>query len=129
MEQHKEEIEAAGLRVVAIGLGQPKHARRFCTRLAPSITCLTNEKSRLHRTYGLERSGRFSALRPGVLAAAARAGARGHMQGTATGDMAIKPGTFIVDQAGIIQAAHFSAHSGDHPDLPELITEFQGREK
>jgi peroxiredoxin len=31
------------------------------------------------------------------------------------------PGTFIVDQQGIIQYAYYSEHAGDHPEVGELL--------
>lgn len=31
------------------------------------------------------------------------------------------PGTFIVDQQGIIQYAYYSQHAGDHPRIDDLI--------
>jgi peroxiredoxin len=121
LELHREEIEATGLRVVAVGLGQPKHARRFGDKLAPSVDCVTTEEPALHKTYGVERGNRLRMVAPDALAAGARAAARGHVQGTPTGDTQHLPGTFIVDEDGILRFAHYSKHAGDHPDLSALL--------
>lgn len=121
MELHKEEIEAAGLRVVAVGLGQPKHARHFGDKLAPSVDCITTEEPVLHSTYGVERGNMLRMIAPDAIAAGARAASRGHTQGSATGDMQRLPGTFIVDETGILRYAYYSKHAGDYPELGELL--------
>lgn len=121
MELHREEIEAAGLRVVAVGLGQPKHARHFGQRLAPSVECVTNEEPVLHAAYGVERASLLRLVMPDAIRAGARAAARGHTQGEATGDTQRLPGTFIIDADGIVRYAHYGKYAGDNPDLPSLL--------
>jgi peroxiredoxin len=121
LELHREAIEAAGLQVVAVGLGQPKHARRFGDKLAPSVACVTNEEPALHATYGVERGNVLRMVAPDAVLAGAKAAARGHTQGTATGDTQRLPGTFIVDAAGIVRYAYYGKHAGDNPDLDKLL--------
>ena len=121
MELHKDEIETAGLRVVAVGLGQPKHARHFGDKLAPSVECVTNEEPVLHQTFGIERANMLRLIAPDAIKAGARAASRGHTQGQATGDAQRLPGTFIVDSDGIIRYAHYGKHAGDNPDLLSLV--------
>lgn len=123
MERHQDNFAEAGLQVVAIALGEPKHARRFCGRLAPSVTCYCNQQADVYRAYGLERGGLRQALNPGLLLASARAAAGGHVQGEATGDVRMLPGTFVVDKAGVIRYVYYSQHAGDHADIPALLQE------
>jgi len=124
LELHREEIEAAGLRVVCVGLGKPKHARHFGGKLAPSTECVTNEAPALHAAFGIGRGNLLRLVAPDALAAGARAAARGHMQGQATGDTQRLPGTFIVDTAGIIRYVHYGKHAGDQPDLTALLAQW-----
>jgi peroxiredoxin len=120
--QHHEEFSQAGLQVVALGLGKPKHARLFCGKLAPEISCYTNEDTKLYRTYGLGHGRSLKqALGPAMWKAVMRATLRGHRQGKATGDIKMLPGTFIVDKQGVIQFARYSKHIGDHPDISQLL--------
>jgi peroxiredoxin len=128
LEQHQAEIVQAGLKVVAIALGEPKHARRYCGRLAPSITCLCNQAADVYMAYGLRRVGVRQVLQPGLWAATARATLRGNVQGQATGDTTMLPGTFVVDRQGIIRYAYYSTHAGDHPDLTQLIEDLESGE-
>lgn len=121
LESHKDEIAQSGLKVVAIALGEPKHAQRYCPALAPSIHCYCNQTMELYFAYGLRRAEAKSIFKPGLWMSATRAVLKGHVQGEATGDIAMLPGTFVVDQQGIIQYAHYNAHAGDHPHIPDLL--------
>ncbi len=121
MEQHKDALKAAGLQVIAVGMGQPKHARRICGRLAPGLTCLTDEAHEAYARYGLRQMRATEALSFGMLKAAGRALAAGHMQGQAIGDARMLPGTFIIDREGIVLFAHYSSHAGDHPAIADLL--------
>lgn len=103
--------------MVAVALGEPKHAVRYCGSLAPSIDCFCNQTAEVYEAYGLQRGGVTTILNPGLAVASLRAASRGHVQGKPTGDVKMLPGTFIVDTDGIIRYAYYSSHAGDHPDL------------
>ena len=122
MELHHAEIEAAGLRILAVGLGEPKHARHFGGRLAPNVECLTNEKPTLYEAFGIERANVLRLMAPDAIMAGARAASRGHTQGESTGETTRLPGTFIVDAQGMVRYAHYGKHAGDQPDLEELLS-------
>ena len=121
MELHREEIEATGLRIVALGLGEPKHARHFGDKLAPNVDCLTTEQPTLHETFGIDKGNILRMIAPDAIAAGARAASRGHSQGQTTGDAQRLPGTFIIDAAGVIRYAYYGKHAGDQPELDELV--------
>ncbi len=105
---------------MAVALGEPKHAERYCGKLAPSIDCYCNQTTEVYEAYGLQQMSVLGMLNPAMYKASLRASSAGHRQGQATGDTRMLPGTFVVDTAGIIQYAYYSAHAGDHPDLKEL---------
>jgi peroxiredoxin len=121
LELQKEEIKAAGLRVVAVGLGQPKHARQFGGKLAPSVTCITNESPEIYDTYGVGRGNMLRLVAPDAIKAGARAASKGFTQGSSTGDQLRLAGTFIIDTDGIVRYAHYGKHAGDHPDLTAVL--------
>ena len=121
MELHKDELANAKLQVVSVAMGEPKHAERYCGKLAPSITCLTNETTMPYETYGLQQGKLGELMSPAVVVASVRALARGSSQGEAIGDVKMLPGTFIVDKQGIIQYAYYSKYAGDHPKIADLI--------
>lgn len=106
---------------MAVGLGQPKHARQFGDKLAPSVACITHEEPVLHAAYGIGRGNILRLIAPDAIKAGARAAAKGHAQGQATGDTQRLPGTFVVDSDGIVRYAHYGRYAGDHPDMPEIL--------
>ena len=121
LESQKEDIAAAGMQIVAIGLGQPKHAERYCGQLAPSVTCLTNEEPDLNREYGLTRGSLLQLVGPAGLANGARAWGKGFRQGKSTGDEQMLPGTFVIDKVGMVRYAYYSANAGDHPEITAVL--------
>jgi peroxiredoxin len=121
LELHKDELANAKLQVVSVAMGEPKHAERYCGKLAPSITCLTNETTMPYQTYGLQQGKLGELISPAVVVASVRALRRGSSQGETIGDVKMLPGTFIVDKQGIIQYAYYSKHAGDHPKISDLI--------
>ena len=53
MELHKEALQAVGLQLLAVGLGEPKHAARYCGKLAPSQTCFAATANDPYYEWGL----------------------------------------------------------------------------
>lgn len=126
MELLNSEVSAAGLRIIAMGLGEPKHARQFGGKLAPSVTCVTNEEPVLYEKYGITRGNPLRMISPDALRAGARAASKGFSQGQATGDQTRMTATFIVEQNGKISAAYYGKHAGDHADLLAMVKARQG---
>ena len=119
--QHHAELADAGLQILAVGMGEPKHARRYCGKLLPDATCLVDESALAYGAYGLMQGTIRELASLEVVKAGFRALSRGNMQGRATGDTHMLPGTFIVDRFGIIRYSYYSQHAGDHPAIDELI--------
>lgn len=112
---------------MAIGLGQPKHARQFGGKLAPSVTCITNETPELYDIYGIGQGNMLRLIAPDAIKAGARAASKGFTQGSATGDQRRLAATFIIDSDGVVRYAHYSKHAGDHPDLTALLDQWANK--
>lgn len=123
LEQHKDELQGAGLRLAAVGIGEPKHARRYCGALSPSVTCVANKTLEAYRAFGLKEGGLLQLAGPRVFAAGARAVAGGSVQGETTGNAFMLGGVFIVDGRGIIRFADYDEYAGDHPDFKDILAE------
>lgn len=121
LEQHKDQITAVGLKIAAVGLGEPKHAQRYCGSLAPNVACYANKTKEAYKAFGLDRGSLLQLMGPQVFAAGARAVARGQNQGEATGDTLMLGGVFVIDQQGVFRYVHYDAHAGDHPDFAEIL--------
>ena len=114
-------MQAAGLRIVAVGIGEPRHAKRYGAQLARSITCLSHPTPEVHERYTLKRSSAWVLLDPRLWENSVRATAGGHVQGHSTGDTAQLGGTFIVDTAGVLRYIYLSQIAGDHPSFPAIL--------
>jgi hypothetical protein len=129
LESAHQELQAAGLQTIAIGLGQPKHARNLCGRLAPSLTCYVDDGTNIYKQYGLEQSTLGQLLSPSMAVASARALSKGHVNGEVTGDVKMLPGTFLVDVHGRVQWLYYSTHPGDHPKIADILNAAQAVSK
>jgi peroxiredoxin len=124
LEKHQSEFQAAGLPIVAVALGQPRHAARYGPLLAPSITCLAAPTDAAYTAYGI-RHGVAPGSMGKVISAGLRAAASGVMQGKATGDQAFLGATFVIEQGGRVRWAHFDSFAGDHGDLTAALAAWQ----
>jgi hypothetical protein len=55
LELHQDQLTTAGLQNLGIAMGPPKHVELYCGKLAPSMTCLTDETTLPYQTYGLQQ--------------------------------------------------------------------------
>jgi len=124
LEKAQAEFTAAGLPIVALALGEPRHAKRYGPRLAPSITCLAAPSDAAYTAYGISH-GVGAASMPKVLGAGLRAALSGNMQGRVTGDQLFLGATFVIEHGGRVRWAHFDTFAGDHGDLSAALTAWQ----
>jgi hypothetical protein len=114
-------LTGAGLNVVVVAMGEPKHAERYCGSLAPSLSCLIQEGIDHYKTYGLQDAGFFELVSVNVLKNGFKASQAGFLPGQPVGDVKMMPGSFIVDKQGIIRYAYYGKDVSDHPEIEELI--------
>lgn len=119
--RHREEIEQAGLNIVTIGLGESEHAKTYCGSLLPDALCLASEDSSVYKTYGFSHIKLGNILSFTAIQNTVRAVTSGQMQGQTTGDVRMIGGTFIIDQAGVVQYAYYSKTPGDHPSFERIL--------
>lgn len=126
LEQAKDIIKEAGLKSVALGIGQPKHAAHWGSKLAPSVLCLAVEANGVHYSYGLRRNtGTDWIFKTGLYVASVKAAASGVGQGQATGDIAMLGGIFIVNRDGVIEYSYANDFAGDYPTPEKIIEEYK----
>lgn len=121
LERHHDELRVAGLSVAAIGIGEPRHAQRYCGSLAPSIPCFCNRTLEAYRAFGLKEGGLWQLLGPQVIAASARVAARGIVQGRRTGNALMLGGVFVIDAQGVVRFARYDEYAGDHPSFTDVL--------
>lgn len=125
MERHRPELEAVGLRLAAVGIGDPKHAQRYCGELAPGVTCFVNKTLEAYRAFGMREGSALELIGPQALANAAGSFGRGARQGAATGNARMLGGVLLIDAGGVVRYARFEQHTGDHPAFAEILAEVQ----
>ena len=121
LEKAQAEFRAAGLPIVALALGEPRHAKRYGPLLAPSITCLAAPTDAAYTAYGISHGVGPTSM-PNVLRAGLRAALAGNMQGRATGDQFFLGATLVIEQGGRVHWAHFDTFAGDHGDLDAALS-------
>lgn len=102
-------------------MGEPKHARRYCGKLAPSVDCLTDPGTEPYKAYGLRRAKGGEVMSFDVMRAGMRATAEGFTAGAPSGDVMMMPGNFIVDRDGIVRYVFKAKHIADHPRIKDVV--------
>lgn len=105
-------------------MGQPKHIKRYCGKIAPSVTCLTGEEGgeQAYYAYGL-REGNLQELASfNVLKGGLRNLQKGNFGGTPGANVRMMPGTFVVDTTGHITYTYYNKDIAAHPEINDLIT-------
>lgn len=120
-----EQFSTAGVQVVVLAMGEPKHIKRYCGKLAPSLTCLARDDETAYDAYGLREGDLKAFASMDVIKAGLQALLKGHMQGKGIGNLKMLPGTFIVNTSGEITYTYYSEHAGDHPEIDILLAEAQ----
>ncbi len=113
-----------GFAIVAIFDSPLDNLARHARRHAAPFPILADEAGRFYPLYGIERSlagvlkGMFFRA-PTLLGAMAK----GYVPTTFKGSVTTMPADFLIDEQGIIQAAHYGEDEGDHLPL-ELVRAF-----
>ena len=99
----------------------------FCRKRGVPFDCLGDPEREGYHAVGLERGPAREYIGPqlakGFLRAARHGAFAGNPQG---GDVAQRPGTFVVSPEGTVLYAHYNRDSADHPPLDELLEAVAG---
>jgi hypothetical protein len=121
LERHQSELKQTGLQLVAVAIGEPKHIKRYCRSLAPSLTCFAQNETEASRGYGLKQATFNQVVSLDVLKAGVRAFSKGAVGGPIIGDPRMLSGTFIIDRNGVVTYGYYSRDVSDHPSIEALI--------
>jgi len=124
--EHHEEIRAAGADVVAIFQYRADPTYHFCRKRGVPFDCFGDPDREAYHAVGLERGSVREYIGPqlakGFLRAARHGALAGNPQG---GDVAQRPGTFVVSPEGTVLYAHYNRDSADHPPIDEILATVQ----
>ena len=122
MGEHYEDFRAAGGDVVAIFQYRADPTYHFCRKRGVPFDCLGDPEREGYHAVGLERGPAREYVGPqlarGFLRAARHGAFAGNPQG---GDVAQRPGTFVVASDGTVAYANYNKDSSDHPPLEDVL--------
>jgi peroxiredoxin len=119
--QRHDDIRAAGGEVVAIFQYSAESTQSFCDSRGVPFDCLGDPARVGYRAVGLGRGPRSEYLGWNVSRKWRRANKVGARVGIPRGDVAQRPGTFVVDTDGRTAFAHYNRDSTDNPSVDAVL--------
>jgi peroxiredoxin len=117
-----DEIEAAGGDVVAVFQYRAEPTRNFCRHRGVPFDCLGDPERDGYREVELGRGERKEFFGAKVVGGWARVARRRVVPGLPQGgDVAQRPGTFVVDMRGRVAYAHYNRDSTDNAPIDEVV--------
>jgi len=118
-----DDIRAAGGDVVAIFQYRADPTFHFCRKRDVPFDCLGDPERAGYHAVGLERGPAREYIGPQLAKGFLRAARHGHIttgnpQG---GDVAQRPGTFVVSPEGRVLYAHYHKDSADNPRVDDVL--------
>ena len=117
-----DQIEAAGGDVVAVFQYRAESTRNFCRHRGLPFDCLGDPERDAYREIELGHGERREYFGVKIVKGWVRAAARGVTIGSPQGgDVAQRPGSFVVDRQGRVAYAHYNRDATDNAPVPELL--------
>jgi peroxiredoxin len=116
-----DEIRSLGGDVVAVFQYRAEPTAHFCRRRGAPFDCLGDPEREAYHAVGLERGGPLEFLGPHAAIGWLKAASHGNFGGRPSGDVAQRPGTFVVAPDGTIALAHYNRNSADNPGMGEVL--------
>ena len=114
--------------VLFLNQANPTECRAFVRRYWPDARVVSDPNLELYDEFGIGRASFLKALGPGVFRARARAKAKGHEQGSLTGDIWRLPGVIVADRGEVVWS-YTPSHAADHPDFAAIPQELAGADR
>ena len=121
-----EEFRKAGADVVAIFQYRAEPTYHFARKRDVPFDCLGDPERVGYRAVGLDRGPAKEYVGPHLAKGFLRAARHGAFPGRPVGDVAQRPGTFVVSPEGRVLYAHYHKDSADNPDTQELLELVEG---
>jgi peroxiredoxin len=116
-----EGLRNAGGEVIAIFQYRAEPSASFCRSRGVPFECFGDPTRAGYRAVGLERGERKEYMGLKIYRHWIRAAKVGAYVGKPVGDIAQRPGTFVVDRGGEVVLAHYNRSSPDNPTIAALL--------
>jgi peroxiredoxin len=93
----------------------------FCRKRDVPFDCLGDPEREAYHAVGLERGPAREYVGPQLAKGFLRAARHGSFAGLPKGDVAQRPGIFVVSPQGEILYAHYHRDSADNPPIEDVI--------
>lgn len=121
LDQARDEIQVAGGDVVAIFQNRGRHVRDFCDQRGVGLECLGDPRREGYGAVSLRKGSWKEYLGPKLAKRYVQATRFGHRPGLPRGDVAQRPGTFVVGTNGRVAFAHYNRDSSDNPTTDAIV--------
>jgi peroxiredoxin len=116
-----DEFRAAGADVIAIFQYRAEPTYHFARKRDVPFDCLGDPEREAYHAVGLERGSPREYIGPQLAKGFLRAARHGAFGGIPKGDVAQRPGTFVVSPEGTVLYAHYNKDSADNPPIRDLL--------
>lgn len=116
----KDDIEAAGARLVFLGTGAPAFAKDFQQERVPGIPVYSDPSGRTYDALGAKH-GLTVTLGPGTISAGKRAREKGFRQGRTQGKALQLGGVAVILPGDRVAWSYLSRFAGDHPESEAVV--------
>lgn len=121
LELNKPQLEQAGLRVVAIGMGTPARTKAFIEEMGVSFPIFSDPRRQSYEAYRLMKMDWREQLRPSEFLKTTQNILKHGGDATTDQDVMQLGGTFIVNRHGTITFAYTNKAMSDDPNVAMLL--------
>jgi alkyl-hydroperoxide reductase/thiol specific antioxidant family protein len=118
---HEDELQAAGARLAAVGLGDAAYAKHFRAETGIGFPLLVDAERQAYRAAGLGKASLWHLVRRDNFVARRRARAEGHRQHRLGNDPLQLGGSFVFGPGHTDLFAHVSRTFGDNARVADLL--------
>ena len=116
----KDQLDSAGVVLVAVGSGTPEQARKFVKKTRFKGEMVVDPKLRVYNAFKLVR-GLWQTLGPESLLRGISAMRKGFRQSWSEGDLWQQGGLFVIGPGRKLIFQHRNRVAGDHADLAAVL--------
>jgi hypothetical protein len=126
LDRAREQLEAAGARLVLIGQATPRQAAHFRRRQGLRVPVLADETRESYKAAGAKKANAKELVGPALIARGALATVRTRQLQTRTvGDTAQLGGALVVIPDGSVVWSHMSEDASDNAQPDEILAALQ----
>ncbi len=126
MRRDKGRLDAAGVRVLLVGMGAPEQAEPFRRRFQVPFPLACDPQQVLYGLSSIPRGRVAQVLGPAALARGVGAMLRGHVAGIPVGDVLQLPGAVGVEEHGVVWYVHQGTSASDHATAEAILAAWEG---